>query len=196
MFFVLAAIGSSIPKRYPGFLYGPEDAPIAVEIFCDPLCSDCRATWPTLQKVLSQYPTQVSARVHLLNLPYHTWSYYAVNAIYALNSTDIAKRVIDAFYTRNDQAKFSNDALAQVPESQIPGVYADYVSANFGFDRATFLANFNDAAIKAAAGSTFGWAAGHAVDGTPTITFNGALTDLGPESTVNDWTTIIDSLLR
>jgi hypothetical protein len=138
----------------------------------------------------------VNARVELVNLPYHTWSYYGVNAIYALNSTDIGKRVIDALYTNNDQAKFSNDALAQVPESQIPGVYADYVAINFGFDRTTFLANFNNAAIKAATASTFGWAAGHTVDGTPTITFNGALTDLGPDSTVNDWTSIIDSLLR
>jgi hypothetical protein len=113
-----------------------------------------------------------------------------------LNSTDLAKTTIDSFYSNNDQAKFSNDALSTVPESQIPGVFADYFAAKFGFDRNTFLTNFNDATIRAAAASTFGWAASHTVDGTPTITFNGALTDLGPDSSVTDWTTLINSLLN
>jgi hypothetical protein len=193
---LLASLAFAVPKRYPGFVWGPDDAQVAIEIFCDPLCPDCKDTWPTLIVVLGRYPTQVNARVELVNLPYHTWSYYSVIAIHALNSTDLAKSTIDSFYTNNDQAKFSNDALSTVPEADIPGVFADYFANKFGFDRAKFLANFNDAGIRAAAAATFGWAAGHTVDGTPTITFNGALTDLGPDSTVTDWTTIINSLLN
>jgi predicted DsbA family dithiol-disulfide isomerase len=193
LLFVVPAL--SVPKRYPGFIWGPDNAQVAIEVFCDPLCPDCRDTWPTLQIVLGRYPTQINARVEPVNLPYHTWSYYSVISLYALNSTDVAKRMIDALYSANDQAKFSNDALAAVPEADIPGVFADYVAGKFGVDRAAFIANFNDAGIRAAAASTFGWAAEHGVDGTPTITFNGALTDLGPDSTVSDWTAIIDALL-
>jgi hypothetical protein len=177
-------------------LWGDEDAGIAVELFCDPLCPECLATWPTLKTVLQLYPTQVSARVHLVNLPYHTWSYYSIIAIYALNSTTLAKQVIDGLYSANEQAKFSNTALTSFPEAQIPQIFADYVSSKFGISQSSYLANFNNQAIRSAAASTFGWAAAHFVDGTPTIHFNGALTNLGPDSTVSNWTALIEPLLK
>jgi protein-disulfide isomerase len=196
MFSVLASLAVSVPKRYPGFVWGPEDAPIAIEVFCDPLCSDCRDTWPRIQSVLGRYPTQVSVRVHLLNLPYHTWAYYSVIATYALNSTILAKQFIDGLYSANEQAKFSNTALANVPEAQIPAAFADFVAGKFGISKEAYLANFGNAAVRSAAGATFGWAAAHLVDGTPTVLFNGALTSLGAESSLSNWTSIIDSLLN
>jgi hypothetical protein len=118
-----------------------------------------------------------------------------VIAIYALNSTTLAKQFIDGFYSANEQAKFSNVALANVAEAQIPAAFGDFVAAKFGLDKNVYVANFNNAAIRSAAGSTFGWAAAHFVDGTTTIHFNDALTNLGPDSTDGNWTAIIRNLL-
>jgi protein-disulfide isomerase len=185
-----------VPKRYPGFVWGDEDGPIGIELFCDPLCPECRDTWPILKTVLGRYPTQVSARVHLVNLPYHTWAYYSIIAIYALNSTTLAKQMIDGLYSANEQSKFSNTALSNVPEAQIPAAFADFVAAKFGISKEAYLADFNNQTIRSAAGSTFSWAASHLVDGTPTVHFNGALTNLDVDSTLANWTSIVEALLK
>jgi hypothetical protein len=195
MMFLLAAVAMAIPKRYPGFLWGSDDAQVNIELFCDPLCPDCRDTWPALLTILGRYPTQVNARVQLLDLPYHTWSYYAIRAIYALNSTEIAKRVIDALYSDGDLDKFSNTALLRVPEAQIAEQFANYVTQKFHVDKTRFLANFANTAIVSDAAGTFGWAASHMIDETPTVKINGALTALGPSSTILDWINIIKGLI-
>jgi protein-disulfide isomerase len=196
MLYVLASLVFAIPKRYPGFVWGNEDSQIGIEVFCDPLCPDCRATWPVAQTAISKYPNSVNLRYLAVNLPYHTWSFYSVRAIYALNSTDLAKQTIDAFYLDGDQDKFSNSALQDVAEANIPNQFATYFQAKFKIDPAVFLARFSDPAIASAASGTYGWASQHAVDGTPTIFVNGAITDLGPDSTLNDWSAIIDPLLK
>jgi hypothetical protein len=196
MLSLLLASVISIPKRYPGLVWGPEDSQVGIEIFCDPLCPDCRATWPIVLVVLGLYPTSVNVRFLPVNLPYHTWSFYSVWALSALNSTDLAKQTINAFYLEGDQDQFNNAALQNVPEANIPNEFATYFQTKFGVDPNVFLASFNDPNVKAVAQGSYGWAAGHAVDGTPTVFINGAVTDLGPDSGLNDWTVIIDGLLK
>jgi hypothetical protein len=89
-----------------------------------------------------------------VNLPYHPWSFDSVRAIYALNSTDLAKQTIDAFYLDGDQDTFSNTALQDVAEANIPSQFATYFQAKFRIDPAVFLASFNDPAIAGAAMGT------------------------------------------
>jgi protein-disulfide isomerase len=153
--------------------------------------------WPTLHTLLGKYPTQLNLRVHLVNLPYHTWSFYTVRAVYALKalSPDAAKEMIAALFS-GDQNKFSNNALLDVPESQIPAHFANYVSDKFKVDRAAYLEKFQDPTARSDAGATFGFGATHGVDGTPTVFLNGVATDLGTDTPLSTWTRVIDELLN
>jgi protein-disulfide isomerase len=198
MIFALFQLSISVAKRYPGFLWGPDPAQVHLEVYADPLCPECRVIWPTLQTLLARYPTQLSVRVHLVNLPYHTWSFYTVRAVYALKaiSPDSAKKMIEALYADGDQDKFSNSALQDVPESKIPEHFADYVSNKFKVDRAAYLQKFQDPVARSEASATFGFGATHSVDGTPTVFLNGVATELGTDTPMSTWTRVIDDLLK
>lgn len=196
MFSLLLGVALSAPKRYPGFLWGPEDASVNIEAYVDPLCPDCLAIWPSLMAVVSKYPTQINLRVHMVNLPYHTWSYYTVWAVYVLNSIDSqkAKEMIDALFT-GDQNMFSNSALKDVAQSDIPATFANYASKKYSVDYQTFLDGFSNTDVSRLASQTFGFGAQKGIDGTPTIFINGVATDMDSETPISTWTQVIDELL-
>ncbi|KAK8886640.1 hypothetical protein M9Y10_042106 [Tritrichomonas musculus] len=192
----LACLCLSVPKRYPGVTWGRKDAVIHIEVYVDPLCPDCLAIWPTLKTVLDKYPTQVNLTLHPFNLPYHTWAYYMVRAIYALVSYDetLGKQFIDALYT-GEQNQFSNSALENIGESSIPAKILNYIANKYGISEKDLETHFNDETVRSQAATGFTFAAAHAVDGTPTVFINGVMTDIDPDTSISSWVSIIDDLL-
>ena len=170
MFAFLACLCVSVPKRYPGITWGNEDAAIHVEVYVDPLCPDCLAIWPNLQTVLEKYPTQVKITLHPFNLPYHTWSFYVVRAIYALVAYDetLGKQFVDALY-KGEQNQFSNSALENVGEASIPARILNYIANKYGISYEDLLDLFNTQEVRSKASTGFTFAASHGVDGTPTV---------------------------
>jgi hypothetical protein len=72
----------------------------------------------------------------------HTWSFYGFRAIYALNSTDLAKCTITTFYLDGHQDKFSNPSFPDLAEWNISNQFPIYFQAKFRLDPAVFLAGF------------------------------------------------------
>ena len=42
------------PAGHDGFHFGAPDAPARLEMFIDPLCSSCKAAFPTIEKVFAE----------------------------------------------------------------------------------------------------------------------------------------------
>lgn len=196
MLFVLSALAASLPKEYPGFLWGPQGSQVTISVYADPLCPNCLELWPTLATLLEKYPTQLGVRIHLVNLPYHTWSYYTVWAIYTVRQfgEDKARKMIENLFS-GDQDLFGNGAMGDVPESQVPDRFASYTQEKFGIDKAEFITTFKKSEVRSLASATFAFASKRGIDGTPTVFMNGVATDLGVETPISTWTQLIDSLL-
>ena len=196
MLFVLLTLATSALKRYPGIKWTRPGASIVIEVYVDPLCPDCLEIWPKIKSVLDHYPSQVNVSAILLNLPYHTWSYYVVKACYALYaySNDLGRQFIDALY-EGEQNQFSNAALSDVPEAQITERVLQYICKKYSIDYDKLYSYFtsSDVASPSAYGQYF--AGIHGVDGTPTVFINGVMTDLSPETPVTTWYSVIDGLL-
>ena len=196
MLFLLPALSAALPKVYPGFLWGVNGSQVTISVYADPLCPNCLDLWPTLASLLTKYPTQLGVRIHLVNLPYHTWSYYTVWAIYAAREfgEDKAKLMIEKLFS-GDQDLFGNTAMGNVPQSKVPETFADYVQEKLGIDKVAYLSRFNDANVRSLASATFAFASKRGIDGTPTVYLNGVATDMGPDTPMSTWTQIIDELL-
>jgi protein-disulfide isomerase len=192
-----ASILMPIPKRFPGLAFGPTNAIIRLELFGDPLCDGCAAEWPTIQAVLAHYPTQLNLDVHFLPLPYHTWSYVLVRSIVAVNisSTASAQQFVTKLYG-GDMNLFTNEALADVGQTDVIARIATYVSQNFGISSSTFNANFQAANTDNLGRIEFKYATSRTVNGTPLVYLNGVESDLDGDSPLSQWYAEIDALIN
>ena len=78
-----------LPNTYDGFVYpsrGAKDlgvgrGAVVIEAFFDLLCSDCKAAWPTVKKLMASYDGKNTSApaliVHTFPLPYHHNAFYA-----------------------------------------------------------------------------------------------------------------------
>lgn len=191
----LLSLCFSVPKRYPGIKWNRPNAVIHIEVYVDPLCPDCLAIWGNLQTVLEKYPTQVNLTLQPFNLPYHTWSYYVVRGCYALYNYDneLGRKFMDALF-KGEQNQFSNSAMINIPESQVPAKILNYICNKYSIEYDDLFAEWNGKA-RSDASTGFGFAGSHGVDGTPTVFINGVMTDIDPDTSIATWTSVIDGLL-
>ena len=136
MFFFFAFHISSIGKNYPGIKWGAENPDIELDVFCDPLCSDCATIWPQINDLLVQYKT-LQVRFHTMPLSIHTWSYHSVKAVQALKllaGEAKARDMLDALYN-GDQIQFLNSRMMNTSEFEAVNKFCDYVSTKFDVDR-------------------------------------------------------------
>lgn len=197
MFVLFSAIcAAAIPKRYPALSWGVSAPKVLVELYADPLCPDCADIWPKLQQLLKLYPTQLTLSVHFIPLPYHTWCNYMVRVIKTVQdiSEDKARQFVDRLYN-GDQDLFSNTALQDVSEINIPNTMLTYVSKTFSIDLQELTNHYSKAEVKSAASMEYNFGALHGITGTPTIFINGVATEIGPETTIDEWKAVIDPLL-
>jgi len=194
--FLRCVAAATLPKVYPGFLWGVADAPVTISVFADPLCPVCLDIWSILKTLRGKYGDRLGVRVHLVNLPYHTWSFYTVRAVYSMSlfGEDKARSMIDALLS-GDQALFGSAALKSVPEAAIPATFGKYAASKFAVDEKEFIDGFKDPAAASLSSHTFGFAADRGVDGTPTVHLNGVATELGTDTPISTWTKVIDELL-
>ena len=73
------------PQGYDGYAFGSCGAPAHLEVFLDLVCSDCKAIWPTVERVADAYgPAALELTVHTFPLPYHTWAFHAGQSLHAI----------------------------------------------------------------------------------------------------------------
>ena len=197
MLFVLLFQIYSIPKRTPGLVWGTKNPLIVLDLYCDPLCSDCLTTWPTMKTLLTKYDKSLQLRLHLLPLPSHTWAFSLMKGVMGLKSISETKAMdmIDSLYS-GDQSLFSTTQLMKTPESDVIVKICQYISNKFKVDYQTIYNAYNDQGRKGA-GTEFAYSTIHSIIATPTFEVNGIKDQsLNEETTLEQWYNYIDSFIK
>ena len=161
-----------VPKRYPGISFPINEGLVKLELFADPLCPNCLTIWPTMKYLMGNFSTQLQVIVHLVPLPYHTWSFIITQTLMAVNSINnsLAQAMINDLYN-GSQDLFSNSATATLSESQVLEKALQYASTTFSIDYDKLKEEYNNQNMNARI--EFKFAAEHEVSGTPTLFLNG-----------------------
>ena len=126
--FILVCIGftwaqTPIPLRPDGYgVGGPADAHVVVEMFLDPLCPGCQASWPTMLQLVQAYETRIHFRIHTFPLPYHTNSFVVSQGLHVV--ANVTNRNLDTIYryvTRvfENQQLWYNEATKSMTMPQV-----------------------------------------------------------------------------
>jgi protein-disulfide isomerase len=133
-----------IPNRPDGYgVGGPADAHVVVEMFLDPLCPDCKATWPIALQVIQAYGTKIHFRIHTFPLPYHTNSFVASQGLHVI--ANVTNRNLDAIFQYatkifENQATWYNDATKTLTMPQVVDSLATFVAQTGLTTKEKFLA--------------------------------------------------------
>lgn len=141
-----------IPSRPDGYgVGGPADAHVVVEMFFDPLCPGCKASWPTVLQLIQAYGNKIHVRIHTFPLPYHTNSFIASQGLHVI--ANVTNRHLDAIYqyatkVLENQAKWYDPATASMTMSQVIDSLASFVDKTGLTTKAKFLTGINDPEIN------------------------------------------------
>jgi len=128
----LALAQVPIPNRPDGWgVGGPADAHVVIEMFLDPLCPDCQATWPIVQQVIQAYGTKIHFRFHTFPLPYHTNAFLVSQSIHVVaNYTNRNTNAIYEYTTKifEGQDQFYNGATINLTMPQVAEKLATFAA--------------------------------------------------------------------
>lgn len=140
----LISAQAPIPTRPDGYgVGGPADAHVVIEMFFDPLCPGCKASWPTVLQVIQAYGARIHFRIHTFPLPYHTNSFVASQGVHVVaNATNRNLDSIFKYVTKvfDNQAAWYNDATKTMTMPQVVDSIATYVDSLGLVSKAKFLA--------------------------------------------------------
>ena len=196
MLFLFVIQSLCIGKKYPGIRWGANKPDIILDVFCDPLCSDCAYVWPQLQQIVERYPT-LQLSFHTMPLSIHTWSYHSCKAVQALKlmeGEEKAREFLNLLYS-GDQIHFLNTEMMNTSEAGAIEKFCDYVTEKFGVDRAKYKEIFQSQETRSAAGTESVYSTIRAVLGTPTYDVNGVRVDFNEMTTLEEWTEFLDTLV-
>lgn len=141
-----------IPNRPDGYgVGGPLDSHVVVEMFLDPLCPDCKATWPIILQVTQFYGTRIHFRIHTFPLPYHTNSFVASQGLHVI--ANVTNRNVDTIFQYatkifETQETWYNAATTNLTMPQVVDSLANFV-AQAGFTtKEKFVAGIASADIN------------------------------------------------
>ncbi|CAF0807474.1 unnamed protein product [Adineta ricciae] len=188
-----------IPSRPDGWgVGGPADAHAVIEMFLDPLCPDCKASWPTVLQVIQAYGTRIHFRIHTFPLPYHTNSFVVSQGLHVIanatsrNSDAIFKTATAIF---QNQQTWYNDATKSMTMPEVVNSLATFV-AQLGFiTKDKFLAGMASDDLNDETRISWKYACSRGVVGTPTFLINGVATGADASWSLNDWKSVIDPIL-
>jgi len=133
-----------IPSYPDGYgVGGPADAHVVVEMFFDPLCPGCKASWPTVLQVIQAYGKRIHFRIHTFPLPYHTNSFVASQGLHVV--ANVTNRNLDAIYQYvtkvfQHQETWYNDATTTMTMPQVIDSLASFVDKTGLVTKSKFLA--------------------------------------------------------
>lgn len=196
MISLLLSVGLAVPKRYPGLSWGADNYEVMLEMFCDPLCSDCAYSFPTMMKLVNKFPT-LKFVLHLMPLASHTWSYHAAKAVHAMRSfsEDKAKDMITKLYN-GDQAMFSNGACANLTESGVIDKLAHYAADNFNVDYTEYKNQYANPSTRSLASGDLTLSIKHSILATPTYEINGAASDFDESTSYDEWVEYFEGIFN
>ncbi|CAF1460582.1 unnamed protein product [Rotaria sordida] len=188
-----------IPSRPDGYgVGGPADAHVVVEMFLDPLCPGCKASWPTVLQVIQAYGTRIHLRIHTFPLPYHTNSFVASQGLHVV--ANVTNRNLDAIfqYTTKvfeNQQMWYNDATKTMTMPQVIDSLATFIDSIGLVTKDKFLAGMANDDINGETRISWKYACSRGVAGTPTFLINGVTTSANSAWSLDDWKSVIDPIL-
>ena len=195
-FFVFQALSCPIPSRPPGIVYNPDAKDIIVEMYADPLCSDCLDSWSAVSAAITKYKDNARFIIHLLPLPYHTWTFMVSKVIMAAKSinTSYAPILLNCLYADGNQSMFLGSEVKSVTAGDMQKKALKWAAEKLGITVNDLTKAFGTQEMNTRI--EFKYSAVHNIDGTPTFYINGVASDLSSDSTIDDWSNVIDPLLN
>ena len=188
-----------IPKRPSGYVKGAATALLQIEAFLDIQCPYSKKSWPTLLAVSNHYgPEKVQLRVQLLSMANHRQSWDVTKAIFAVAGADSELFFPLATFLYQRQEQFFNGPFKQRTQVDLYDLIVNLLT-EYGYktDAAEFIKRMESDEVFATAKVPSRIAFSRGVWSTPTFFINGAeATTLGSSSTLEDWSEILDPLLK
>ena len=151
---------------------GPKDAKVTIVEFLDPECESCRAMYPAVKHLLSQYPGQV--RLVIRYMPLHPNSLYAAGALEAAGEQGRYWEMLEILFLHQPVWGSHHHPRPEL----IPG-YAKEI----GLDMEAFERSMNAGAHRKMVETDHADGRSLGVRATPTFFVNGRLLEqLGPET--------------
>lgn len=155
--------GSEIPRvevAAVGPSLGPEDAPVTIIEFSDFQCPYCAAAVPTIEQVMSAYPSEVRLVFRAFPLPFHDNAYKAAEAGFCADEQG-------QFWPMSDWMFGHQDQLALT--------YLKQEAMTLGLDSAQFDACLDSGQYTSRVEEDIQAGEEAGVSGTPTFFINGRL---------------------
>lgn len=161
-----------------------DDAVTLIE-FLDFECESCKALYPTMERIRSDYAGRINLGVRYFPLPSHTNSVLAARTVEAASRqgkfTEMYHRMFDT------QLQWGESAVSQ------QDVFVGF-ARDLGMDMSVFLRDLGDPAVADRVEQDFAAGLAAGVEGTPTLFLDGAL--LPPMPTYDELSTWIDARLE
>lgn len=144
--------------------FGPADAKVTIVEFLDPECESCRAMYPAVKKLLSQYGERV--RLVIRYMPLHPNSSYATSALEAAGEQGRFAEMLETLFL--NQPRWGSH---HAPKPELIPEFAQQI----GLDMEAFRRSLNSAAHKTVLETDLADGRSLGVTGTPTFFVNGRL---------------------
>jgi protein-disulfide isomerase len=194
-FLALLAVGAAfgtqippIPSKPEGFVLGPTNATVVLDVFYDHLCSASRDSYPGLYAYWKSNQSWLQLRIHILPLPYHYLAFEVTQAGKYIELNYPNKFIPFLEYIFANQGTYLSKAKSQV--------YADNL-ATLAKDTSIATGVSQDEIANALANKDVNWATrvsrafavSRRISGTPQYIVNGVYApDASENSSQSDWT--------
>lgn len=187
-----------IPSSPVGFSRGSSSAKVILEAFFDLQCPDSKASNPTVNQLLSEYPQDsFSLVVHLFPLPYHRNAFYASQAANVIRHysprTGLVFDWFDAYFAAQDN--FTNAVTSHLSSDQVMLKMSSLAEESIGVPKHLVYmglqyGNEFDEDTRVA----WKYGCSRTVSGTPFFFVNGVYVNNDPSWTVEDWKKLLNPL--
>jgi len=195
----LASAQVPIPNRPDGWgVGGPADSHVVIEMFLDPLCPDCKATWPILQQVVQAYGTRIHFRFHTFPLPYHTNAFLVSQSIHVVaNYTSRNSNAIFEYTTKifENQAQWYNGATSNLTMPQVAESVATFAASTGLIPKDKVLDGLTNDDLNFETRVSWKYTCSRGATGTPTFLINGVAVGADDTWALKDWQSVIDPIL-
>ncbi|XP_065843149.1 uncharacterized protein [Oscarella lobularis] len=194
-FVPIIASQTHVPARPTGYTL-QQGSTIVLEAYYDLLCPDSKASWPTLQKLMTQYKSQLTVILHLFPLPFHHDAFFATQAAETVIATHPSayKDFVSLMFEQQEKMKAG---AVNMTEPQVMNLIAQIVeSGKLGITAKEIASGFTNDSITETAILAWKTASQRGINDTPSFVVNRILVAEAENFDMEDWVKFIENLLK
>jgi protein-disulfide isomerase len=194
-FLALLAVGTAfgtqippIPSKPEGFVLGPTNATVVLDVFYDHLCSASRDSYPGLYAYWKSNQSWLQLRIHILPLPYHYLAFEVTQAGKYIELNYPNKFIPFLEYIFANQGTYLSKAKSQVYADNLATLAKD-TSIATGVSQEEIANALANKDVNWATRVSRAFAVSRRISGTPQYIVNGVYApDASENSSQSDWT--------